>query len=110
MKRVSTSIHSSLPIMTIEKILIGVVLTINLLAFTIMAHDKRRSMRGSNPERISEGMLFFMAAAFGAIGVYAGMLLLRHKTRKWYFQVGIPLLILQNAATVLTVWQLLVTS
>lgn len=65
-----------------------------------MANDKRRSMRGGNPDRISEGMLFFIAAAFGAVGVYAGMLILRHKTRKWSFQLGIPLLILQNMSAV----------
>lgn len=86
--------------MTIEQILIGVVVAINLVAFTVMANDKRRSMRGGNPDRISEGMLFFIAAAFGAVGVYAGMLILRHKTRKWYFQLGIPLLILQNMSAV----------
>ncbi len=72
-----------------------------------MANDKQRSMRGGNPERICEGLLFFMAAAFGAIGVYAGMLLLRHKTRKWYFQLGVPLLILQNVATLYVIWSCL---
>jgi len=85
--------------MGFEHILIGIVGATNLIAFMIMINDKRRLQRGGNPERISEGVLFFMAAAFGAIGVYAGMLLLRHKTRKWYFQLGIPLLILQNIAT-----------
>lgn len=92
--------------MNFELILIGIVVAINLLAFIIMANDKRRSMRNGNPERISEGMLFFMAAAFGAVGVYVGMLLLRHKTRKWYFQLGIPLLILQNLASLHLVLEL----
>jgi uncharacterized membrane protein YsdA (DUF1294 family) len=96
--------------MNFEKILIGVVVAINLVAFIIMASDKRRSMRGGNPERISEGMLFFMAAAFGAFGVYAGMLILRHKTRKWYFQLGIPLLILQNMSAMFVTWQMIVMS
>ena len=61
-----------------------------------MANDKRKSMRGSDTERIPEGILFFMATSFGSFGVYAGMLAFRHKTRKWYFQIGIPLLIAQN--------------
>lgn len=43
-----------------------------------------------------EGAIFFMATIGGGIGIYAGMLLLRHKTRKWYFALGIPLLIAQN--------------
>ncbi|MBY0309791.1 DUF1294 domain-containing protein [Patescibacteria group bacterium] len=96
--------------MTLEQLLIGLVAAINIVAFIIMANDKRRSMRGGNPERISEGVLFFMAAAFGAIGVYTGMLLLRHKTRKWYFQLGLPLVILQNLASLYVIWILVSTN
>jgi uncharacterized membrane protein YsdA (DUF1294 family) len=70
-----------------------------------MAHDKRKSVNGADSDRTPEGLLFFMAVSFGSLGVYAGMLIFRHKTRKWYFQIGIPLLILQNAATLYVVWQ-----
>jgi uncharacterized membrane protein YsdA (DUF1294 family) len=61
-------------------------------------NDKRKSMR-SGTDRTPEGLLFLMAAAFGAIGVYAGMFAFRHKTKKWYFLLGVPLLILENLAT-----------
>jgi uncharacterized membrane protein YsdA (DUF1294 family) len=44
-------------------------------------------------------MLFFLATMFGSVGIYAGMMLIRHKSRKWYFIIGIPALILQNLAT-----------
>jgi uncharacterized membrane protein YsdA (DUF1294 family) len=81
---------------------------INLLAFLIMATDKLKSVR-PGAERISEGKLFFLAAAFGALGVYAGMFAFRHKTRKWYFLAGIPLLIVQNAATVYLLYLLIAT-
>ena len=72
---------------------------INILAFLIMLVDKIKSSN-SNESRISEGMMFFLAAAFGSIGVYAGMFALRHKTRKWYFLIGIPLLIIQNFSVI----------
>lgn len=74
-----------------------VLATINLTAFITMWIDKAKS---ANPLawRIPESRLFFMAAAFGSLGVYAGMFAFRHKTRKWPFLLGIPLLILQNAA------------
>lgn len=72
-------------------------LAINLIAFFIMLADKVKSAK-PGAERISEGMLFFLAAAFGSVGIYAGMFVFRHKTRKWYFLAGIPLLIAQNAA------------
>ena len=70
---------------------------INLSAFLIMYLDKVRS-RKNGAERLSEGLLFFMATAFGSIGIWVGMFTFRHKTRKWYFAVGIPMLILQNSA------------
>ncbi|OFZ34625.1 MAG: hypothetical protein A3D17_11345 [Bdellovibrionales bacterium RIFCSPHIGHO2_02_FULL_40_15] len=94
--------------MTLEQILIGSFAVINLLAFFFMAYDKRISRRGGDRERdrIPEGLIFFMAAAAGAAGVYAGMLIFRHKTRKWYFQIGIPLLILQNLAAVYLVLEM----
>lgn len=77
----------------------GVFLVVNLLSFFVMFLDKVKS-RKKDAERISEGMLFFMATVFGAVGVYAGMFAFRHKTQKWYFLIGIPLLILQNAVFV----------
>ncbi len=72
-------------------------LAINLIAFLIMLLDKNKSKKAGS-ERISEGMLFFMATAFGSIGVYLGMFVFHHKTRKWYFVVGIPMLIAENVA------------
>ena len=73
----------------------SIFLAINILAFLIMLVDKIKA-RKSGAERISEGMLFFLATAFGSLGVYAGMFAFHHKTRKWYFLVGIPLLFIQN--------------
>ena len=87
-------------------VILGLFVVINIIAFLIMLSDKIKSVN-SETERISEGMLFFMAAMFGALGVYAGMFAFRHKTRKWYFLLGIPLLIIQNAAVVYLVYLLL---
>ena len=76
---------------------------INLLAFILMWADKARAIRGATT-RLSEGLLFFLAAAFGSIGVYLGMFAFRHKTKKWYFLLGVPLLILQNSATIYLIY------
>lgn len=70
-------------------------LVVNGAAFLLMFWDKGRSRR-SGAERISEGLLFFLASAGGSVGVYLGMFVFRHKTRTWYFLIGIPLLILEN--------------
>jgi len=86
--------------MNLEYILSGTLALINIVAFAVVAYDKRLSRRGGDQDRIPEGILFFLSSAMGAIGVYLAMLILRHKTRKWYFQIGIPLMILQNLAVV----------
>ncbi len=94
--------------MNLEQLLVVIFVAINILSFFVMFNDKRRSIRGGNTERTPEGLLFFMATIFGAVGVYVGMFTFRHKTKKWYFQLGIPFLILQNLATLYLIKELLV--
>lgn len=81
-------------------------LVTNLLAFLVMLWDKSKS-RKNNAKRISEGMMFFMATIFGSLGIFAGMFAFRHKTRKWYFIIGIPMLMIQNVAFLYVVYILL---
>jgi len=69
----------------------------NAAAFIVMLWDKQRAKK-TGAKRISEGILFFMATMFGSIGVYLGMFAFRHKTHKWYFMIGIPMLIFENLA------------
>ena len=68
-----------------------------------MLIDKNKSIK-VGAERISEEIMFFMAVFFGSIGVYAGMFVFRHKTRKWYFLIGIPLLIMENIALLYVIY------
>jgi len=80
------------------RLIISIFALINLFAFLVMLIDKIKSKK-SGAERISEGMLFFLAAIFGSLGVYVGMFTFHHKTKKWYFIIGIPLLLAENIAT-----------
>lgn len=91
--------------MPLTQILLAILAAINVCAFLVMANDKRKSIASGNPDRIPEGILFFLAVAGGSIGICTAMFSLRHKTLKWYFQVGIPLLVLQNLATGYVIWQ-----
>lgn len=84
---------------TVLQVLIGVLIVWNVFAFVVTWNDKRKSVEGAHLDRTPEGLLFFLAVAFGSAGVYLAMQLFRHKTKKWYFQLGIPLLLLQNVAT-----------
>ena len=78
-------------------------IAMNLIAFFVMLLDKARSERDST-KRIPEGALFFIAAMFGSLGIYAGMFAFRHKIRKWYFVVGIPMLAIENIASLYLVY------
>ena len=82
---------------------------VNLIAFLIMFLNKKKATK-QGVERISEVMLFFIAIFFGALGVYLGMFILRHKTRKWYFMMGIPLLIVQNIAFLYLLYLFLISN
>ena len=60
--------------------LIGVV---NLVALLAMGWDKRQAIRGGS--RVPERTLFTLAALTGAVGIWAGRALFRHKTIKRSF-------------------------
>lgn len=68
--------------------LICYLLIINMVGFSMMGIDKNRARRGA--WRISEAALFGIAAMGGSIGCIAGMEVFRHKTRHWYFKLGMP--------------------
>ena len=93
--------YNSMELLTAQhqQILMGVLVAINLFAFCVMGYDKRKAVKRNDTKRTPEGVMFFLASTFGSIGIYTGMFIFRHKIRKWYFQLGIPLLMLQNAAT-----------
>ncbi len=65
---------------------------INILAFAAGRIDKSNARK--HRYRISEKALFILALIGGSIGAYLSMLIFRHKTRKWYFMTGIPLIII----------------
>jgi uncharacterized membrane protein YsdA (DUF1294 family) len=80
-----------------NKILLGIIIFVavmNILSLAVMLYDKNLARTGQ--WRISEGALFFLAIFFGGLGVYLGMFTFHHKTKKWYFYFGIPLIMLQN--------------
>lgn len=64
----------------------------NLCGFISMGLDKRKARQGLY--RISEKKLFLFAALGGAFGSLCGMYAFRHKTRHWYFKLGMPVLCL----------------
>ena len=70
----------------------------NLIGFGLMGVDKQRARR--RDWRIPEKVLFGAALLGGSVGAWAGMYLFHHKTRHWYFVVGMPLILAVQEALV----------
>ena len=84
-------------------LIIGYLIITNIIGFALMGIDKRRARK--NAFRIPEATLFSVAIVGGSIGSILGMIIFRHKTRHWYFTVGIPLiLILQFLLVAILIW------
>ena len=72
----------------------------NVLGVAVMWSDKRRARL--HRWRIPEKVLFGVSLLGGSAGTWAGMYLFRHKTKHWYFRIGLPLILLAQIA--LAVW------
>ena len=73
-------------------LILGYIACMNLFAFVLFGTDKRRALKKA--WRIPEKALLMSAFLSGAYGAYAGMKMFRHKTRHWYFVIGMPAILL----------------
>ena len=68
----------------------------NVLGVAVMWSDKRRARL--HRWRIPEKVLFGVSLLGGSAGTWSGMYLFRHKTKHWYFVVGMPLILVCQEA------------
>lgn len=68
----------------------------------IMYSDKQRARK--KQWRIKESMLFLVCALGGSLGTCLGMYIFRHKTKHWYFVVGMPLILLLHIVIITLVF------
>ncbi len=81
-------------------IIVGIyLLIINGVALFQMWWDKRCAKKDAR--RIPEKNLFLSAILGGSIGAIVGMQWFRHKTKHWYFVVGMPAILVVQIALVL---------
>lgn len=66
-------------------------LLMTILGCIVMKIDKYKAIH--HRYRISEKLIFTIALMGGSLGVWMGMYLFHHKTKHWYFVMGIPLII-----------------
>jgi len=64
----------------------------NVVGFFIMGIDKKKAEK--HAWRIPEKTLFLVSLIGGSIGTLLGMYVFRHKTKHWYFVIGMPLILI----------------
>lgn len=74
-------------------------IVINILGFLSMYSDKQRAIK--KKYRIPEKTLFMLALLGGSIGSILGMQCFRHKTKHWYFKMGMPLILVVQVGCIL---------
>lgn len=82
-----------------QQLILFYLMLINAVGLLIMLADKQKAR--ANAWRIPEATLMTVAILGGSVGVFLGMRLFRHKTRKPKFTLGVPvIMILQVCAAV----------
>ena len=76
-------------------------LVVNVGAVIVCAVDKFCAKKGWH--RVRESTLFIVSFLGGALGMYITMKLIRHKTLHKRFMIGLPLMILLQAAILIYV-------
>lgn len=84
-----------LPGLTWPTLALAYLFIINLIGFVIMGIDKKKAILGAY--RIPEATLFIIALLGGSIGSVLGMYTFHHKTKHWYFVVGMPAIFIVEA-------------
>lgn len=77
---------------------VGYLVLINLVSAVVTVADKSKAKRGK--WRVKERTLLLLSALGGSIGMYLTMHIIRHKTKKLKFMLGIPLIFLAEAALI----------
>lgn len=85
----------------LKNILIVYLIIVNIVAFGIYGVDKQKAIK--KQWRIPEAQLLLVAAIGGSAGALLGMQFFHHKTRKWKFRLGVPLIL----AAQLILWRVL---
>ena len=69
---------------------------INIVTFVTFAIDKIAAIKRKT--RIKVAILLGLSFVGGSIGALIGMYLLRHKTKKYYFTIGVTLMLIMQIA------------
>ncbi|WP_321328998.1 DUF1294 domain-containing protein [uncultured Ilyobacter sp.] len=87
---------------TFLKIFFIFLAVMNISTFIVYSFDKVQAK--NDRDRVPELRLILMALFGGSIGALISMKVFNHKTRKWYFKYGVPVMALAHFALVVYMW------
>lgn len=85
----------------LEKIILTYVAAISLISIIVCIYDKVISKRERVELRIPEKTLLILSALGGSVAMFLTMQITHHKTKHAKFMIGIPVIILIQAALVI---------
>ena len=77
---------------------------ISLISIIVCVYDKVISKKNRVELRIPEAVLLLLSALGGSVAMFVTMLLIRHKTKHVKFMLGIPIIMILQAAAVYAVY------
>ena len=91
------------PILTV---LIAYIAIISIVSIIVCFYDKKISKKNRVELRIPEKTLLILSALGGSVAMLVTMLVIRHKTKHLKFMLGIPAIIVVQAAIVFALFYL----
>ena len=85
---------------------IGYLVGISIVSIAVCIYDKFASKHATK-HRTRERTLLLLSALGGSVAMYLTMQIIRHKTKHVKFMLGIPLIIIAQAALVFAVIKLI---
>ena len=81
-------------------VLLAYLALISLISIIVCIYDKKISKKNKVELRIPEKTLLILSALGGSVAMFITMLLIRHKTKHVKFMLGIPLIMVVQAAAI----------
>lgn len=78
---------------------------INLISIAVTVYDKFCAVHGR--WRVKESTLLLLSVLGGSAGMYITMQIIRHKTRRLKFMLGIPVILIIQIICVYFVWRII---
>ena len=89
-----------LPLPLFWLIFFAYIALVSLCSIVVCIYDKKISKRNNVKLRIPEKSLFIWSAVGGSVAMFITMRLIRHKTKHLSFMIGIPAIMILQAALI----------